>query len=32
MSHVSVVPSFEAANAKYAASFEKGHLPLPPGR
>ncbi|KAH7133045.1 carbonic anhydrase [Dactylonectria estremocensis] len=28
----SVVPEFEAANAKYAASFNKGHLPLPPGR
>ncbi|KAF7557805.1 hypothetical protein G7Z17_g461 [Cylindrodendrum hubeiense] len=28
----SVIPEFEAANAKYAASFDKGHLPLPPGR
>lgn len=23
---------FEAANEKYAASFNKGDLPLPPGR
>ncbi|KAI5463381.1 carbonic anhydrase [Mariannaea sp. PMI_226] len=32
MTFVSVVPEFEAANEKYAASFNKGHLPLPPGR
>ncbi|KAH7361717.1 carbonic anhydrase [Plectosphaerella cucumerina] len=28
----SIAPEFEAANEKYAASFNKGHLPLPPGR
>ncbi|CAH0003655.1 unnamed protein product [Clonostachys byssicola] len=28
----SVIPEFEAANQKYAASFTKGDLPLPPGR
>ncbi|CAG9941705.1 unnamed protein product [Clonostachys rosea f. rosea IK726] len=28
----SVIPEFEAANQKYAASFAKGDLPLPPGR
>ncbi|CAI6093008.1 unnamed protein product [Clonostachys chloroleuca] len=28
----SVIPEFEAANQKYAASFTKGNLPLPPGR
>ncbi|KAF7546983.1 hypothetical protein G7Z17_g8040 [Cylindrodendrum hubeiense] len=28
----SIVPEFEAANQKYAASFTKGSLPLPPGR
>ncbi|CAM1500471.1 Fc.00g096330.m01.CDS01 [Cosmosporella sp. VM-42] len=28
----SVVPEFEAVNEKYAASFTKGNLPLPPGR
>ncbi|KAH6670991.1 carbonic anhydrase [Plectosphaerella plurivora] len=27
-----IAPEFEAANEKYAASFNKGHLPLPPGR
>jgi len=29
---MSVVPEFEAANAKYAARFTKGELPLPPAR
>ncbi|KAL6854839.1 hypothetical protein ACO1O0_005966 [Amphichorda felina] len=29
---MSVVPELEAANAKYAAQFTKGDLPLPPGR
>ncbi|VUC23861.1 unnamed protein product [Clonostachys rosea] len=28
----SVIPEFEAANQKYATSFAKGDLPLPPGR
>ncbi|KAK7428331.1 hypothetical protein QQZ08_005228 [Neonectria magnoliae] len=28
----SVIPEFEAANQKYAAQFNKGNLPLPPGR
>ncbi|KPM46494.1 hypothetical protein AK830_g195 [Neonectria ditissima] len=28
----SVVPEFEAANHKYAAHFNEGNLPLPPGR
>lgn len=28
----SVIPEFEAANQKYAAQFNKGDLPLPPGR
>ncbi|KAH7017476.1 carbonic anhydrase [Ilyonectria destructans] len=28
----SVVPEFEAASQKYAASFDKGSLPMPPGR
>ncbi|KAM0330854.1 hypothetical protein ACHAQA_003809 [Verticillium albo-atrum] len=32
MSSASVVPEFEAANEKYAAAFNKGHLPLPPAR
>ncbi|KPM35651.1 hypothetical protein AK830_g10907 [Neonectria ditissima] len=32
MSAKSVVPEFQAANDKYAASFTKGALPLPPGR
>ncbi|KAF4126013.1 carbonic anhydrase [Geosmithia morbida] len=27
-----IVSEVEAANAKYAAQFTKGHLPLPPGR
>lgn len=29
---MSIVPEFLEANAKYAASFDKGHLPMPPGR
>jgi len=29
---MSVAAEFEAANQKYAASFAKGDLPLPPGR
>ncbi|KAL1961583.1 hypothetical protein VTN77DRAFT_1435 [Rasamsonia byssochlamydoides] len=29
---MSVAQEFEAANAKYAASFTKGNLPLPPAR
>ncbi|KAL1979658.1 hypothetical protein VTN96DRAFT_5403 [Rasamsonia emersonii] len=29
---MSVAREFEAANAKYAASFTKGNLPLPPAR
>lgn len=28
----SVIPEFEAASQKYAASFDKGSLPMPPGR
>jgi hypothetical protein len=27
-----VATEFEAANAKYAAQFTKGDLPMPPGR
>ncbi|MDQ3549314.1 MAG: carbonic anhydrase [Chloroflexota bacterium] len=29
---MSVVPDFLAANAQYAATFDQGHLPMPPGR
>ena len=29
---MSEIPAFLAANARYAASFTKGHLPMPPGR
>jgi len=29
---MSVASEFEAANEKYAASFTKGGLPLPPAR
>lgn len=29
---MSVVPEFLAANAQYAATFDKGQLPVPPGR
>ncbi len=29
---MSVVPEFLEANARYAAGFGKGHLPMPPGR
>ncbi|RIK38316.1 MAG: carbonate dehydratase [Chloroflexi bacterium] len=29
---MSVVPELLSANERYAASFSKGHLPMPPGR
>jgi carbonic anhydrase len=29
---MSEVPAFLEANGRYAASFKKGHLPMPPGR
>ncbi|KAK6202485.1 putative carbonic anhydrase [Scheffersomyces amazonensis] len=29
---MTVAEEFEAANVKYAANFDKGHLPLPPGK
>lgn len=29
---MTVAAEFEAANEKYAATFDKGSLPLPPGR
>lgn len=29
---MAIVEEFQAANARYAAGFEKGHLPMPPAR
>lgn len=31
-SPTSITPEYEAANGKYAAAFDKGHLALPPSR